>query len=79
MKRDFARISVDAVLSVADMARKDVNFDLIKVNKNIYYLILLFYINNYLKLLLDIRKNRRIFRRFQINQRYFIRKRYCPP
>ncbi|KRX08456.1 GroEL-like apical domain [Pseudocohnilembus persalinus] len=30
-KRQFARMAVDAVLSVADMERRDVNFDLIKI------------------------------------------------
>jgi T-complex protein 1 subunit epsilon len=30
-KRKMAQISVDAVLSVADLERKDVNFDLIKL------------------------------------------------
>ena len=30
-KKELARIAVDAVLAVADLARKDVNFDLIKV------------------------------------------------
>ena len=30
-RRKLARIAVDAVLSVADLERKDVNFDLIKV------------------------------------------------
>ena len=30
-KRGLARIALDAVLSVADLTRKDVNFDLIKV------------------------------------------------
>lgn len=30
-KRELARIAVDAVLSVADLERKDVNFDLIKI------------------------------------------------
>ena len=32
-KRKMAQISVDAVLSVADLARKDVNFDLIKLQE----------------------------------------------
>lgn len=32
-KRKMANIAVDAVLSVADLDRKDVNFDLIKVNQ----------------------------------------------
>jgi T-complex protein 1 subunit epsilon len=31
-KKLFARIAVDAVLDVADLPRKDVNFDLIKVH-----------------------------------------------
>ena len=31
-KKQFARIAVDAVLDVADLARKDVNVDLIKVH-----------------------------------------------
>jgi T-complex protein 1 subunit epsilon len=31
MKNEFGRIAVDAVLSVADLERKDVNFDLIKI------------------------------------------------
>lgn len=30
-KSKMARIAVDAVLSVADLAQKDVNFDMIKV------------------------------------------------
>lgn len=30
-KRKMAEISVEAVLSVADLTRKDVNFDLIKL------------------------------------------------
>lgn len=30
-KRELARIAVDAVLAVADIERKDVNFDLIKI------------------------------------------------
>jgi T-complex protein 1 subunit epsilon len=31
-KRELARIAVDAILAVADLPRKDVNFDLIKVH-----------------------------------------------
>jgi len=31
-KEQMARIAVDAILSVADLGRKDVNFDLIKVH-----------------------------------------------
>jgi len=30
-KKELARIAVDAVLDVADLARKDVNLDLIKI------------------------------------------------
>lgn len=33
-KSDLAKIAVEAVLSVADLERKDVNFDLIKVRKS---------------------------------------------
>jgi T-complex protein 1 subunit epsilon len=32
-QRQMAEIAVNAVLAVADMQRKDVNFDLIKVGK----------------------------------------------
>ena len=32
--RQFAKIAVDAVLAVADMDRKDVNFELIKVRQS---------------------------------------------
>ncbi len=39
----MARIAVDAVLSVADMERKDVNFDLIKVISFFFNLISFFY------------------------------------
>ena len=31
LKKDMAAIAVDAVLSVADLGRKDVNFDMIKM------------------------------------------------
>jgi len=35
-QRKLAEIAVSAVLSVADIERKDVNFELIKVNNNSY-------------------------------------------
>lgn len=36
MKRQMAEICVKAVMAVADLDRKDVNMDLIKVSKAIY-------------------------------------------
>lgn len=35
--RQFAEIAVDAVLSVADLSTKDVNFELIKVEGKVAY------------------------------------------